>query len=103
MKNTNNHEEEIQRLLNDKDFAKRTAAAVMARARQDSPRINGYWAAAAVAVLAAGALWFGIGEKQTVQESYAGLTETSASSVVQEAQSAWKDTDNIINASLVSQ
>lgn len=103
MKVTQSHETEVQKLLNDKDFAARIAGAVVRQANPPvSKRFMPYWAAAAaVVLLAAGVIWFAGGEKQN--ESYNGLTETSSRAIILQNDHLWQDTDNIINASLVGQ
>ncbi len=96
MSTEKNNQHEVERLLGDEDFSRRTTAAVLRRAA--SRQHYAPWAAAAVAVIAAGTLWFS--RSGTRAETYAGLSETSATAIVTETQNAWEDTDLIINASL---
>jgi hypothetical protein len=97
MSREKDNQREVERLLGDQDFSRRTAVAVMQRAVPQQ-KYTSYWAAAAVALIAAGTLWFSRGGIKT--DSYAGLSETSATAIVSETQNAWETTDLVINTSL---
>ncbi|MBN8222423.1 MAG: hypothetical protein J0L53_15990 [Spirochaetes bacterium] len=92
------HRSEIERRLRDTEFPRRTAAAVLQRVYNRRVFAAPLWAAAAAIVFVAGVHWF-VSEKNVAPLS--GLSEGSARAVLQQAESAWQDTDQIINASFV--
>ncbi|MCE9599596.1 MAG: hypothetical protein K8S54_16680 [Spirochaetia bacterium] len=93
-------DQSVERLLKDKEFSKRTASAVVARAPANSNHGRTWLAVAAAGLIGVSVFFWA--EKNAEPKRYAGLTEASAAVLASEEQTdmAWEDTDSVIYGTL---
>lgn len=97
MNTDENLNREIHRLLGDEDFSGRIAGAVLRRvARRHAQRIAVCSAGVLLAVIS---VTFLLSKSKSPVRDFAGLDRPASRAVVRDVGNAWRDTDNIINAS----